>query len=161
LSRKRDKTIAHVEIAGLVAFGVHKQTYAPGLVSDENGPMDRLCDQKAPISFALMPERYREAGEAHCGKAVFGIHDGVRRRKMFCCNLAKRKGNKPYNGGGLVTFSEYKGPGEPFFSRLPGRGLKKGVQFGNAAIKGRFSLRSAHRRIRRGERVAEETGQPK
>ena len=136
MSRKRDKTIAHVEISGLVAFGVHKQTYAPGLVCDENGPMDRLCDQKGPISFALMPERYREAGEAHCRKAVFGILGGVRRGKMFCCNLAKRKGKEPHNAGGLVTFSEDKGPGKPFFSMLPGRGLKKGVQFGNAAIKG-------------------------
>ena len=127
LFRKRDKANAHVEISGVAALSVYKQAYAPCLVCDENGPVDRLCDQKGSVSFALMPERYRKAGEAHCGKAVFGIHGGARRRKMLCCNLTKRKGEEPQNAGGLVTFSEDKGTGESFLSMLPGCGLKKGV----------------------------------
>ena len=55
---------------------------------------------------------------------------------MFCCDFTKRKGEEPQNDSGLVTFSKDKRAGEPFFSMLAGCGLKKSVQFRNAAIKG-------------------------
>lgn len=124
-----------VEIAGADVFGIYKQTYASGLVSNENSPLYRFSNQKGPVSLALMLESYREAGEAHRGKVVFGIYGGVRKRTMFCFNLAKRKGEESQDDDGLVSFSKDKGAREPFFSMLPGCGLEKDIQFRNSTIK--------------------------
>ena len=65
---------------------------------------------------------------------------------MVCGDLAKSKGEESKNDGGLVTFSKDKGTGEPFFSMLAGCGLKKGVQFRNAAIKGGAVVLTGKRR---------------
>jgi len=136
LTGKRNKTVVFTEIAGAIVFGIHKQTYASGLIRDENGSMYCLCEQKGSVSLALMPERYCKPGEAHCRQVVLGIHGKVRRREMFCGDLTKRKREESQNDCWLVTIDEDKGTGESFFSMLSGCGLEKCIQFCNATIKG-------------------------
>lgn len=125
-----------IEIAGAIVFGIYKQTYAPGLIRDENGSIYCLCEQKCAVSLALMAERYCKPGESHCRQVVPGIQGKVRRREMFCNDLTKCKGEESENDCWLVTIYEDKGTGETFFAMLPGCGLEKCIQFCDAAIKG-------------------------
>ncbi len=143
---KMDKSVALVEIPSAVVFGIHKQTNTSGMVSNENSTVNSFSKQEFSVSCALVPERHCEASKPYSRKLVIGIHVGVRRRKMICCNLTKRKSEETQDGGWFVILNKYEGAGYSFFSMLPGRGSEKGVKFSNTAIKTGAVLLTRERR---------------
>ena len=95
MTGKRDKAIAPVEIAGSVVFG-YKEPYAAGLVGNENGSMNGICDHKCSEASVLLSARHRKAGKTHCRQPVLWEFGSISRRKMLCHDLAAEKKRKAY-----------------------------------------------------------------